>query len=329
MTMGTATDGIEGSAPATPTTLPEIKFGYRGQATDLFLIALKNVFLTLVTLGIYAPWARTARRHYMWKEVEVDGQRLDYTGTGQELFVGYLKVLGGYLVLFGLPKLVGQFSSRLGVILQVGGGIAIAIIIPYAVYWSRRYLLGRTRWRGIRFGLTGEAGAFAKMWLWGAFLTVVTLGLYGPVLANRVYGALINNTRYGDARFSYDGRDSEAFGIAIKGLLLSIVTLGIYFFWYRARMLRFRLSHTSFDRAVGTIDISGGLLFKVTLINLFGNALTLGLAFPWTVTYTLRTVLGRIRFLGAIDFARITQQPASGDAAGDTLAGALGVELGI
>jgi uncharacterized membrane protein YjgN (DUF898 family) len=232
-------------------------------------------------------------------------------------------------VLFGIPQVATHFSKPVGGLLQVIGVISLLIIIPFAVFWSRRYLLGRTRWRGIRFGLVGDVRAFAKLWLWGTFLTVVTLGFYGPVFANRVYGALVNNTRYGDVPFSYDGRDGDAFRISIKGFLLSLITFGIYSFWYRANMQRFRLSHTRFDRAVGTIDISGGLIFKLTLINLLGNALTLGIAFPWTVSYTLKTVLERVRFLGAIDFARIAQQPVSGDATGDTLAGALGVELGL
>jgi len=139
----------------------------------------------------------------------------------------------------------------------------------------------------------------------------------------------MNNTRYGSASFSYDGRDGDAFKIAIKGFFLTVLTLGIYFPWYQASLQRFRLSHTRFEGATGAFDLTGGLLFKIFLVNIFGNALTLGLAFPWTTTYTLRTLLARLSFTGAIDFARITQQAASGNAAGDLLAGALGVELGV
>ena len=325
------TTGYAGSEPQgqRPSGLPEISMVYRGQGGDLFLIVVKNVFLTLITLGIYAAWGKTNRRQYMWKQVEIAGERLEYTGTGKELFYGYLKVLAGYLAFFGVPSVAMRMSKQVGGLLQLLGFIALMVILPYAVYWSRRFLLGRTRWRGIRFGLAGDAGAFAKTWWWGTFLTVVTLGLYGPIFANRLYGKIINNTRYGDAPFSYDGRDGDAFRIGMKGLLLSIVTLGIYSFWYRAELLRYRLSHIRFERAVGTIDISGGLIFKLTMINLFANAFTLGLAFPWTVTYTLQTVLERVRFLGGVDFARITQQPVTGNASGDTLAGALGVELGL
>jgi uncharacterized membrane protein YjgN (DUF898 family) len=306
-----------------------LRLAYRGQGGDLFLVFIKNVFLTLVTLGIYTPWARTARRNYLWREVEIDGHRLEYTGTGIELFIGYLKVLVGYAVLFGIPTFAGVMSKGLGAALRGLAGVLIAVVIPFAIYWSRRYLLGRTRWRGIRFGLAGDARDFAKLFIKGTLLTIVTLGFYGPVLANRAYGFLMRNTRYGTAAFSYDGQDGEAFRIAIKGFFLSLLTLGIYFPWYQARLQRFRLSHTRFEGATGSFDLTGGLLFKILLVNVFGNALTLGLAFPWTTTYTLRTMLSRLTFTGAIDFALIAQRAGSGDAAGDLLAGALGVELGV
>jgi uncharacterized membrane protein YjgN (DUF898 family) len=308
---------------------PTLAVSYRGQGGDLFLVMLKNLFLTLVTVGIYSPWARTARRAYLWKQVEIEGHRLDYTGTGKELFIGYLKVLAGYLIFFGLPRLVGKASPKAGLVFQGLGFLAVMVLLPYAVYWSRRYLLGRTRWRGIRFGLAGEAGPFAKLWIKGVLLTVLTLGFYGPILTNRIYGAITRNTRYGTGAFTYDGPDGEAFRIAIKGFFLSLVTLGIYWFWYQARMQRFRLAHTRFDRATANLDITGGLIFKLTLLNIFGNLLTLGIALPWILTYSLRMVLGRLTFVGPVDFAQIIQAPPSGNAAGDTLAGALGVELGM
>ena len=312
-----------GTAPTT------IALSYQGEGSDLFFVVLKNLFLTLVTLGIYTPWARTARRAYLWKQVQVGEDRLDYTGTGKELFIGYLKVVACYVVFFGIPAVVMRFSPMGGQILRVLGLLVVAVLLPYALYWSRRYLLGRTRWRGIRFGLVGEAGAFAKLWLTSGLLTVITLGIYGPIFTNRIYGALTRNTRYGTAAFTYDGPDGEAFRIAIKGLLLSLVTLGIYYPWYVARIRRFRLAHTHFDRATGALDITGRLVWKLGIVNLLGMIFTLGIAMPWLMTYTLRTLLARLTFNGAIDFTQITQQARSGDAAGDTLASAMGVELGI
>ena len=199
-------------------------------------------------------------------------------------------MLAGYAVLIGIPAVVGVMSKGLGGALRALAGVFIAVVIPFAIYWSRRYLLGRTRWRGIRFGLAGDARDFAKLFIKGALLTIVTLGFYSPVLGNRVYGFLMNHTRYGSASFSYDGRDGDAFKIGLKGFFLTLLTLGVYFPWYQASLQRFRLSHTRFEGATGAFDLTGGLLFKIFLVNIFGNALTLGLAFPWTTTYTLRTM---------------------------------------
>jgi uncharacterized membrane protein YjgN (DUF898 family) len=216
------------------------------------------------------------------------------------------------------------------VLLQLVDSLFILILVPCAIYWSRRYLLARTRWRGIRFGLGGETLAFVRLWLGGLVLSVLTLGLYTPVFANRVYGALINEMRFGTAPFTYDGPNGRAFKIAVKGWILSVLTLGIYYFWYRAELQRFRMAHTRFAGAVGNMDISGGLLFKLALLNLFGNLLSLGIAIPWTMTHTLRALLERVSFSGAVDFAKIEQSVAEGgDGTGDTLAGALGVEVGF
>jgi uncharacterized membrane protein YjgN (DUF898 family) len=326
---GDALTDRSAASMASAAAVPELKLAYRGEGLDLFLVVLKNLFLTLITLGIYTPWATTARRGYLWKQMAIEGQPLDWTGTGSELFVGYLKLAAAYLVFFGVPKIVGMVSPMGGAALQIIGGLAVVILLPHAIYWSRRYLLGRTRWRGIRFGLAGEAGGFAKIWLKGFFLTIVTLGFYAPIFANRVYGALVRNMRYGTAAFSYDGSDREAFRIGIKGFFLSVITLGIYWFWYSASVQRFRMAHIGFDRAMGSFQITGGLLLKLTLINFFGTLFTLGIAFPWIVTYTLRTMLARITFIGHVDFTVITQQVRSGDAAGDALGDVLGVELGV
>src|SRR6266513_1520907 len=93
------------SAAATTTTTQETsyRFRYHGDGTAFFILILKNALLTLVTLGIYAAWAKAERRKYIWSNVEFHGQRLEFTGTGWELFKGYLKLIGAYLVLFGIP----------------------------------------------------------------------------------------------------------------------------------------------------------------------------------------------------------------------------------
>lgn len=307
------------------------QFGYHGDGTEFFVLLLKNIVLTVLTLGIYAAWAKTERRKYIWSHTELHGQRLVYTGTGQELFIAYLKLVAAYIVFFVVPQVIKRaVSETAGTVVQVVMALLLIPIIPFAIYWSRAYLLSRTHWRGIRFGLAKEGtNRYAGTFILGNILTVLSLGFAAPYYINKLHGIMTSNTRFGTEPFRYDGRGKDLFFIMLKGVLLSIITLGIYWFWTQAQLSRYYLSHTQFSGARGHSEITGGFLFKVFLIHLFGTTLTLGLAFPWIATYTLREVLTRVSFHGHIDFATIAQRAGRADAGGEALADALDVGLGI
>ena len=304
------------------------RFGYHGKGGDFFLLMLKNILLTLVTLGIYAAWAKTRRRQFIWSSIEFDGHRLEYTGTGSELFRGYLKV-GAVFVVYGLLTFLSKELGSAGVLLQAVFGLALLGIIPFAIYWSRAYLLSRTRWRGIRFHLSGSAVPFAKAFWIGTLLTIVTIGLYGPVMSSRMHRIITNNTHVGTQALVYQGTDGEYWRIAIKGILLTIVTLGFYSFWLRARLDRFMMENTRFGQAGGRFTLTGGDILGLSLLNVFGTTLTLGIAFAWIACYSLKRLFENISFEGQIDFTKILAAPASGNPAAEGLADALDVGLGI
>lgn len=315
-----AASAPEPSQPAPPEVH---RFAFHGTGGALFALVLKNMVLTLLTLGIYVPWAKTERRTFLWQNIEIAGHRLRYHGTGRELFFGYLKLVLAY-VLFIAASIGSKrvFGEGVGNAVQAGMVFLILPFIPFVIWGSRRYLLSRTSWRGVRFRLAGGAGTFAKTFFLGTLLTVVTLGFYAPVFANRLYRISMNHTGLGTQRFEYRGDDMAVFKIGVKGILLTLVTLGIYSFWYNAAIARYRAEHTWFDGARGEIKLSGFDLFALTMLQIFGLTLTLGLAFPWVTTYTLRFGLERLWFIGTIDYAHIYRAPAEGSATADGLADA-------
>ncbi len=75
-----------------------IDLSYDGRAGEVGSIALANSLLGLVTLGIYRFWAKTRLRRYLWSHVSMEGDRLEYTGRGIELFIGFL-IAGVFLAL--------------------------------------------------------------------------------------------------------------------------------------------------------------------------------------------------------------------------------------
>jgi uncharacterized membrane protein YjgN (DUF898 family) len=304
-------------------------FAFHGTGSGLFLLILKNVLLTIVTFGIYAAWASTERRKYVWQNIEFHGQRFVYRGTGLELFLGYLKLLLGYALFLGVPALIGLVSANLAMGVRILLIVGLLVLIPFAVYWSRAYLLSRSAWRGIHFSMEPGAGPFARTFILGYLLTLVSLGLYGPVWLNKLRTVSINRSRFGDHAFRYDGDDYEVWKLSMKGFVLSILTFGIYYFWFQASLSRYQMEHTHFAHASARLELTGGDVFKFTMIYLFGTTLSLGLAFPWVATYVLRSVLERTSFVGHIDFAAISQREIRGNAAADGLADALDVGLSI
>jgi uncharacterized membrane protein YjgN (DUF898 family) len=308
---------------------PRLDVRYVGTGSGLFFVAVKNLFLTLVTLGIYLPWARTERRKYLWQNIEVGGQRLRYHGTGREVMLGYLKVAVVYLLLFGVPIVVSQSHARVGMVLRIAGILAIFPLIPIAIYGSARYRLGRTSLRGVRFGVAPSATGYLLLYLQVMLLTVITLGLYGPYGSNRLHRYLVTRYRYGSEPFGYDGEDRDYWKVAMRGFLLTIVTFGVYYSWYIASIVRFHVGHTLFQGARGRFDMTGGEMFQVLIVAYFGTICTLGIGIPWVTTYALQVVLSKVSFEGAIDFARIEQRPVEGNAAADDLASALDVGLEV
>jgi uncharacterized membrane protein YjgN (DUF898 family) len=307
----------------------EHRAAYAGTGQALFILVFKNLFLTLITLGFYLPWARTERRKYIWQNIEFDGHRLRYHGTGKEMFVGYLKVAAGYALLIGLPAALTRVDKQMGLIAQVVGFLILFPLIPIAIYGSQRYLLGRTSLRGVRFGLEPGAGGYLRVFLVGMLLTLVTFGLYGPAMNNSLRRYIVERTRFGSVPFGYDGSNSDAFWITAKGSLLSVVTLGLYYPWFAAKLMRFRAESTFIQGARARVDITGKDVFWLLVTSIFGTVLSLGLAFPWITTYVMRTVVSKISFVGPIDYGAVAQRAPSGDAAADGLANALDVGLEV
>ena len=71
---------------------PHARLRYDGRIGEMYVIFLTNLIYTILTFGIYRFWAKTRERRYFLSRMELMGDRLEYTGTGGELFRGFLVV---------------------------------------------------------------------------------------------------------------------------------------------------------------------------------------------------------------------------------------------
>lgn len=66
------------------------QFKFHGKAEEYFGIWIVNILLTLITLGLYAPWAKVRRLRYFYQNTEFLTRRFDFTGLPEKIFIGRL-----------------------------------------------------------------------------------------------------------------------------------------------------------------------------------------------------------------------------------------------
>ncbi len=240
---------------------------YDGQAGRLFRLGFKVAALTLITLGIYRFWGKTEIRRYLWSRLRLAADRLEYTGTGKELFIGFLIVLA-VLIPYGiLSQTLVIFSVVWSPLAQGAVSVAQAVFIlflfGYAIYRARRYRLSRTLLRGIRFGQMGSAARYGMMFLGYILLTVVTLGIAKPVGDVALYRFQTRNSLFGDQPFDFEGRGREMMGRWIVCLILIPFTLGLSLLWYAAFKMRYFAGGTRFGDVTFALPVKLWDLIRV------------------------------------------------------------------
>lgn len=192
----------------TPSASPE--FTTDVPTAPLVSLILKNLALAILTLGIYRFWGKTHIRRLLWTHTLIQGERLEYTGTGGELFKGFLLVLVTvfiplFLLNLGARALVEQEEIRAaGAVYSIFA--AVALYLPgVAIYRAARYRLSRTRWRGVRFSLEGKGWAYGVRVMLFLLALGLTLGLSYPVQRVNLWRQMWNRVHFGDKPFHFEG----------------------------------------------------------------------------------------------------------------------------
>ncbi|HEX4836207.1 MAG TPA: YjgN family protein [bacterium] len=201
---------------------------FHGDGGTLFGLYVVNLFLTVITLGVYYFWARTRIRTYLLSQTAFEGDRLAWHGTGKELLVGFMKIAVLFVVLYAATTAFrfGWHHPAREFVLSLGGYIIGLILVPIATVGARRYRLSRVSWRGIRFSFRGRAREFIRVFIPGALLTVITSGFYYPFFQNNLRRYLIDHSYFGTAPFSYDGRGRDLFNRFVLTLGLAVAVVG-------------------------------------------------------------------------------------------------------
>jgi len=267
---------MQAALPAEPAPpLRPVRAEFLGSGSEYFRIWIVNLVLTLVTLGIYSPWAKVRREQYFHRNLRLAGAGFDFDARPIAILRGRILALA----LLGLVNLAGQASSLVSVLASV----LFVAALPWMIAAALRFRLGHTLHRGLRFAFHGRMAEAARAYLLWPLGAVATLGLLSPVAIQRQQRFLYGKSAFGGTRFESGLRADQVYRICL-GTFAILVGVGLVAL--AARLVVPPVwSHPAADPATTLVFSIGALLasllvagayFRVGLHNRVWNGLRLG-----------------------------------------------------
>lgn len=219
-------------------------------------LGIVNGVLLVMTLGLYSAWAKTEVRRRLWSFTRINGEPLEYTGTGRELFVGLLVVFAlvvlPVLVMGAVIGLVFPNSPSAQTVYQIFIYGLFFLLFGIAAFRAQRYRLSRSQWRGIRGSLVDRALYYGWTHFWtlvGPILVIATAALGAAYVSGPAVGGAIllagmiaamwilpwrsnilqqiitTATRFGDQPLRYTGRSGPLYARYLYAWAASAVVI--------------------------------------------------------------------------------------------------------
>ena len=328
----------EGSTPATtpsqtilkPATNPEnaresdlansgeirkIPFTFNGEGKEYFKIWIVNLFLSIITLGVYSAWAKVRNKKYFYGNYNLDGSSFEYTGDPVAILKG--RAIAG--IFFLLYAGVGNFSPVLSAIMFM----ILVLVMPWMIMRSLMFNARNSVYRNVPFRFQGDIKEAFLAFALFPLAASLTLGILAPMAVYKQQNYFVNNHTYGTAPFEFSAIQKDyfiAFGIIVlvfigcfiggmalnfyippSGILLIMGGYLMAFVLFSVKIfnLRFNNSVLLGHRFEANMEIPS--YTKLVLVNTLLTVLTLGLYRPYAMVNTARYKSEHLKFVAEGD----------------------------
>jgi len=289
-------------SPVTEASTDELKpveVEFHGKGFEYFKIWIVNIFLTIITLGIYSAWAKVRSKQYFYGNTQIDGSSFHYTARPITILKGRLIAVAVFLVYY----VISEFIPLLGMLLT----LAFVVIIPWLVVRSLAFNARNSVYRNIRFNFTGKAIEALKVFVLWPILMLPTFGLILPYLWYRQNRFIVDNSAYGTSAFTFAAEARDYFRVflmvlggllaigAVMGLLvmlvgpqvmllsgpLSVLVYLLLFAYLAAALGNIYFNYSSLNNHGFHSSLQTGKMAWLYLTNTLAIVFTLGLMIPW------------------------------------------------
>lgn len=305
-----------------------LQFTFSGNGGEYFKIWITNIFLTILTLGIYSAWAKVRRNRYFYGNTKLSGHSFDYLAQP-------ISILKGRLLAFAVLIIYSVLVSFMP-LLEIPFFIAFLILLPWLVVMSMRFRTRNTAYRNIRFGFDGGYGEAIKVFILFPIMVVFSFGLAYPYMLNKQNKFIVANSRFGTTGFTYSAATKAYFkifgiiflavilagggfaGLAylirgpspspVLGIAMSVVGFAFYFWLFAFTATKIsnlvynssKINGKSFKSSLRVMD-----MFWLYVTNTLAAVVTLGLMIPWAQVRLARYRAKKLQLLGGADMDAI------------------------
>ncbi len=235
----------------------EQTFEFAGEFGQYLGIFFLGFFLTVITLGIYAPWFIRKMQKFYVDNSSYNGNKLAFKGKGGELFIIFLVTfIIPYAFIMVLAMLLAlanhlEESQSSNIVIQI---LTTFVMIPYT-YFIYKWMVN-IEYKGYKITWNTDTwDACGKIFVQVLF-SVITIGIYYPLAIVRLYKYFSEHTiavsEAGSKTFGYDIEPGSDFLFLWGQLLLTIVTLGIYYPWAFCKITN-RVMRKSYSEEIETV----------------------------------------------------------------------------
>ncbi len=323
-------------------------FRFEGSGGELFRIWIANLFLSILTLGIYSAWAKVRTNRYLWSNTRLGDSGFAYLANPIAILKGRLLVLG----FFGLNSVVVALVPPI----EPFFGILLLVLVPWAVVRSMMFRARNTSYRNLRFDFRGTYGEAASAFIWRPLLLPFTLGLAYPWMIRHQKKFVIEGSAFGITPFSMGAKTGEFFGIYVRALGLLIVggvTLGLaatqletigpilagvvgaplYLFLFAfvsAETTNLVYGNTALGEHRFESRVRAAELFGLYVTNTLAILATLGIFIPWAQVRMMRYRLDRLAIASSVDLDTfVATQLEEVESAGAEFGDVMDLDLGL
>lgn len=141
-------------------------FKFNGEASEYFKIWIVNVFLTIITLGIYSAWAKVRTLRYFYGNTWLDNNSFSYLADPIKILKGRIIAVSA-LVIYSFTW---EFFPDARFWLLAAG----VMLFPFVIVMALSFQMNNTAYRNIRFSFKRD---FRKVYMLFLTPTIIVLAL--------------------------------------------------------------------------------------------------------------------------------------------------------